>query len=132
MHSNSGTMKQMMSGTMYKQGTIVLVPLPFTDLSAQKRRPAVDISPGWFNNSYDDVVLSAITSVIPDNLSDQEDIICEISYEDLEIGTISAKSIVKIPKIFTCEQNIIEKEVAQLKRAKITEVLEKLKKFFTG
>jgi len=122
----------MMSGTMYKQGTIVLVPFPFTDLSAQKRRPALVISPGWFNNSYDDVVLSAITSVIPDNLSDQEDIICEISYEDLEIGTIPAKSIVKILKIFTCEQNIIEKEVAQLKRAKITEVLEKLKKFFTA
>lgn len=121
-----------MSGTMYKQGTIVLLPFPFTDLSAQKRRPALVISPGWFNNSYDDLILSAITSVIPDDRSDQKDIICEISYEDLEIGTIPAKSIVKIPKIFTCEQNIIEKEVAQLKRAKITEVLKKLKKFFTG
>lgn len=122
----------MMSGTMYKQGTIVLVPFPFTDLSAKKRRPALVISPGWFNNSCDNLVLSAITSVIPDDRSDQKDIICEISYEDLETGTIPAKSIVKIPKLFTCEQNIIEKKVAQLKRAKITEVLEKLKKFFTS
>ncbi len=34
----------MISGIMYNQGDIVLIPIPFTDLSNSKRRPVVIIS----------------------------------------------------------------------------------------
>lgn len=120
----------MRPGIAYKQGTIVLVPFPFTDLTGRKRRPALIISPDWYNNNYSDVVLSAITSFIPEDSLKQDNIICKISSEDMETGKMPLKSIVKITKIFTCEKTIIEKSVAQLKKPKISEVLEKLKRFF--
>ncbi len=54
----------MPSTTPYKRGDIVLVPFPFTDLSSSKRRPALVVSPDWFNSSNQDLVLVGITSQI--------------------------------------------------------------------
>lgn len=45
----------------YKKWDIVLVPFPFTDLSATKKRPALIISPNKYNN-YQDVVIAFVTS----------------------------------------------------------------------
>jgi mRNA-degrading endonuclease toxin of MazEF toxin-antitoxin module len=44
----------------------VLVPFPFTDLSGQKQRPAVVVSPSRFHP--DDLVVCAITSQVPPHL----------------------------------------------------------------
>src|SRR5256885_13254971 len=57
----------MPSTTRYKRGDIVLVPFPFTDLSSSKRRPALVVSPDWFNSSNQDLVLVGITSQIGDD-----------------------------------------------------------------
>ncbi len=40
---------------------IVLVPFPFTNLKSAKRRPALIISPGTYNQ-YEDIVIAFITS----------------------------------------------------------------------
>jgi mRNA interferase MazF len=48
--------------TSYKFGDVVLVPFPFTDQSATKRRPAVIISNADYHNAYIDVIVMAITS----------------------------------------------------------------------
>ena len=44
---------------MYKRGTIILVPFPFTDLSGSKVRPAVIVSDGAIG---DDVTVLFITA----------------------------------------------------------------------
>ncbi len=46
----------------YEFGTIVLVPFPFTDQSASKRRPAVIVSNHAYNQGRRDVVVMAVTS----------------------------------------------------------------------
>ena len=43
-------------------GDIVLVPFPFTDQSASKRRPAVVVSGRRYNEAQPDVVLMPVTS----------------------------------------------------------------------
>lgn len=48
--------------TAYRKWDIVLVPFPFTDLTAVKRRPALIISPDNYNTSGPDVVIVFITS----------------------------------------------------------------------
>jgi mRNA interferase MazF len=48
--------------TGFSFGDIVLVPFPFTDQSAVKRRPAVVISSGRYNQARPDVIIMAITS----------------------------------------------------------------------
>ena len=46
----------------YEFGAIVLVPFPFTDQSASKRRPAVVVSNRAYNRVRPDVVVMAVTS----------------------------------------------------------------------
>jgi mRNA interferase MazF len=46
--------------TTYKRGTVVLLPFPFSDLSAAKLRPAVIVSPQY---PSDDLLVVALTSV---------------------------------------------------------------------
>jgi mRNA interferase MazF len=54
----------MPSTTAYRQGDVVLVSFPFTDLTSTKKRPAVVVSPDTFNARNEDVVLVAVTSQI--------------------------------------------------------------------
>ena len=48
--------------TGYSFGDIVLVPFPFTDQSATKRRPAVVVSTERYNQERPDLIIMAVTS----------------------------------------------------------------------
>ena len=50
--------------TAYSCGDIVLVPFPFTDQSAIKKRPAVIVSSDTYNSTRPDIIIMAITSQI--------------------------------------------------------------------
>ena len=52
----------MPSTTGHSFGDIVLVPFPFTDQSATKRRPAVIVSAVQYNRERLDLIIMAITS----------------------------------------------------------------------
>ena len=51
--------------TRFEFGDIVLVPFPFTDQSAVKKRPAVVVSSATYNTERPDVIVMAVTSRIP-------------------------------------------------------------------
>ena len=44
---------------MPEQGDIVLIPVPFTDLSSQKRRPVIVVSNDTYNRSSADIVVES-------------------------------------------------------------------------
>ncbi len=48
--------------TGYEFGDVVLVPFPFTDQTAAKRRPAVVVSSAAYHRERPDLVILAITS----------------------------------------------------------------------
>jgi mRNA interferase MazF len=48
--------------TAYNYGDIVLVPFPFTDQSATKKRPAVIVSSDTYNRKRPDIIIMAVTS----------------------------------------------------------------------
>lgn len=50
--------------TGYSFGDVVLVPFPFTDQSATKRRPAVVVSSSAYHRAGPDLVIMAITSQV--------------------------------------------------------------------
>lgn len=49
---------------MYEKGNIVLIPVPFSDLSSSKKRPVLIISSNEYNKLTDEIVVMAITSKI--------------------------------------------------------------------
>jgi mRNA interferase MazF len=51
-----------MPTTRFEFGDIVLVPVPFTDQTASKRRPAAVASNAGYNRARPDLVLMAVTS----------------------------------------------------------------------
>jgi len=82
----------------FVKGDIVVVPFPFSDLSASKRRPAlvlVDL-PG------DDLILSQITSR---SVTDSMAVPLDIS--DVINGTLSTASNIRPNRLFTADENII-------------------------
>lgn len=119
----------MKSGMTYSQGSLVLVPFPFTDLSGAKKRPALVVSPDWFNRTYEDIILAAVTSA---NSTLREEIEVPLVQTDLSSGSIPQESLIKIAKLFTCHRDIVLKEVAKVSMKKVAEVLERLGEFFNG
>ncbi len=82
-------------------GDIVLIPFPFADLSNAKLRPAVVTTST--KDVYKDIVICAVSSVIPAKLSDNEFIVQPGG--DNKLRTIS---VVKIDRIATLRsKNII-------------------------
>ncbi len=49
---------------IHRQGDIVLIPIPFTNLKSNKKRPVMIISNGYYNESSQDIIAVAITSNI--------------------------------------------------------------------
>jgi mRNA interferase MazF len=52
---------------MYKQGDILLISVPFTDLTSSKKRPVLVLSNDEFNYKSEDIIVAAITSNVNDN-----------------------------------------------------------------
>jgi len=84
------------------QGDIVLVPVPFTDLTSHRRRPVVVVSNDAYHAATEDFVGVAMTS----NLKD-EPYSFEITSADLSDGTQNRPSRVRADKIYTLAQSLI-------------------------
>ena len=99
----------MISGIMYEQGDVLIVPFPFTDLSAIKQRPVLVLSKKEYNNKTDGIITCGITS----NLKDSENSVL-IENKNLLNGEIPAISRIKVDKLFTIEESIVKKRLAKI------------------
>lgn len=103
---------------MYKQGEIVVVPFPFSDLSKIKQRPVLILSKNLDNEKSDDLIICGMTS----NIKDSKYSVL-LDNKNLIEGSIPKPSRVKIDKLFTISQDIVKKKVARLNQ----ETFEKVK-----
>ena len=91
----------------YKQGDIVLVLFPFSDLSNQKQRPAIILSNDIVNFSSDVVVAQITSQIKNDGFS---------FYLDRKFLTtpLIKDSEVRCHKIFSADKTIIRKSISSL------------------
>ncbi|MBM3130174.1 MAG: type II toxin-antitoxin system PemK/MazF family toxin [Chloroflexi bacterium] len=89
---------------MPEQGDIVLIPIPFTDLSSHKRRPVIVISNDAYNHNTADMVVVAMTSN-PESVNYS----FAITSSDLEKGGLNRPSRIRVDKIYTLSQSIVVK-----------------------
>ena len=106
---------------LYKQGEIVIVPFPFSDLSNIKQRPVLVLSKTIENEKNEDIITCGITSNLKDSIHS-----ILIENENLQDGSIPNRSRIKLDKLFTLNQNMIKKRIARLNK----ETFEKVKKEF--
>ena len=89
-------------------GDIVLVPFPFTDQSATKRRPAVVVSSASYNATRPDVILMAVTSQVRETPG-----FAEVRIADWEgAGLLKASAIKAV--ILTLERGLVVRRLGAL------------------
>ncbi len=100
-----GTIRRMRGGMKFRQGDIILIPFPYSDLTGAKRRPALIISNS--NLKGNDKVCCLVTS---NKISDG----VLIGDKDFEEGKLPFKSFVKSHRIFCVDERIIIKKLARV------------------
>jgi mRNA interferase MazF len=104
---------------MPDQRDILLVPIPFTDLSSQKLRPVVVVSNNVYNHKTTDLVVVAMTSNPLET-----DYSFTITSDDLEKGTLNHSGKVRVDKIYTISKSIVVKSFGRVN----VNVLERIRK----
>lgn len=90
------------------KGKIVLVPFPFTDLSAAKLRPALVLV-----ESETDSVVAFISSRIPREPATTEVLIPQ-EHRDFRLTGLKTASVVKLDKVATVARSIILGEIGEI------------------
>lgn len=106
---------------MYNQGDILLIPIPFSDLSTNKKRPVLVLSNSIYNKEAEDIIVIAITS----NLSEKRYSLL-INNCDMQEGNLKVTSCIKIDKIYTLSKFIVIKKFGSVKPEILEQTKEKL------
>ena len=106
---------------MIKQGDIVLLEYPFSNLEEKKLRPALIISNNSFNKNSSDCIMVPLTSVIKD-----EPYSIIVDSKDLSEGKLLKISRIKADKIFSIEKNLIKIKIGKVNQ----NTFEKVKNIF--
>ncbi len=97
---------------------VVVLPFPFSDLSASKKRPALVLAA----LDHDDYILCQITSKVKD---DKYSITLEEN--DFANGSLNRQSFIRPNRLFTAHRSLILYKVGSIKTEKIKEVINTVK-----
>lgn len=101
----------------FVKGDVIVVPFPFSDLTAAKRRPALVLA----TLEGDDVILCQITSrTIRDSYAQS------IEDEHFADGGLRQPSNVRPNRVFTADSRIILYKIGRLRSDKLNEITEKV------
>jgi mRNA interferase MazF len=103
------------------KGEVVVLPFPFSDLSASKKRPALVAA----TLSGDDLILCQITS---HPIRDTYAISLELS--DFQAGGLNQSSQIRPNRLFTADSKIIRYGVGVVSASKLQEVTQALIQLF--
>jgi mRNA interferase MazF len=109
-----------MKNSLYKQGDIVLIPFPFSNLRSVKTRPGLIISNSLLGG--DDMIVLGITS--QKKLGHH----VKVQNKNLSEGKLPVDSYIKIGKVVSLNKGLIRTRVAKLCDATMFQVIEEHKK----
>jgi len=106
---------------MYSQREILLIPVPFTDLTSQKKRPVLVLSNSEYNTASSDLIVAAITSQVTGKPFE-----VSLNNEDMAHGTLKVNSCIRADKIYTLSQDIVVKKFGQIHKSKFEQTKAKI------
>ena len=107
--------------TTYSFGDVVLVPFPFTDQTATKKRPAIVVSSPGYNNALPDLILMALTGHLSGHPR-----IGEVVVSDWKAAGLLKASTIK-PILTTIEKSLIIRTLGRLRPQDFIALREALK-----
>lgn len=108
---------------MYKFGTVVLVPFPFTDLTSTKVRPALVLSRADAQST--DVILCFITSQLQER-GKRGRFLIENTNKHFKASGLKVDSLLRFDKLATLSKKLVLGELGVLHK----DILKKAKKEF--
>jgi len=105
------------------KGDVVVVPFPFSDLAAAKKRPALVLSV----LRGDDIILCQITSQ-----QTKDGYAIPLREDELRDGTLRQDSNIRPNKLFTADRSLILYKAASLKTAKVQQVAQRVCEIIKG
>ena len=106
---------------MPSQGDIVLIPVPFTDLSSTRRRPVIVISNDGYHATTEDMVVVAMTS--NPNVTPYSFV---LTNADLLAGSLNRPGTVRSDKIYTLSQKLVVKTFGRVRETVLDEISKRL------
>lgn len=111
---------------MIEQGSLLLVPFPFSDQSGRKVRPVIVISNDEFNKNSEDLIVIGVTSNIS---KDKYSII--LTNNDLEAGKLLSQCCIKAENILKVDKDIIIKNIGKVNKNKLKTAIDILVEIFS-
>ena len=105
---------------MYNQREIVLVPFPYSDLTASKQRPALIISNSKVNRSEDRICCLITSNSFNEGML--------IENKNFEKGKLPFKSWIKVNRIFSVNEKIIRRKLCTLNKEFHNKILGEINK----
>jgi mRNA interferase MazF len=102
---------------MPERGDLLLVPFPFTDLSASKRRPVLALTA---SDSYGDFIALPVTS------RPQAEHSLPITAADLVSGALPAASWIRTNRVVTLNASLVVKTVGRVSERVVAAAVERL------
>jgi len=97
------------------KGDVVVLPFPYSDLSASKKRPALVLA----TPKDDEAIVCQITTQ-----TSRADYVISLTETDFSQGKLKEASYIRPNHIFMAEPKIIQYSVGKLKPLKVEEVIE--------
>lgn len=114
-----------MKYSKFEQGDIFIAKNPFSNLQEEKVRPAIVVSPNYYNNLFDDIVILGITSKDKD-----EKFSIKITNSDLKEEKLRVDSNIRVDKPLSISKDILEHKITSLKPETLRKLKEKIKEFY--
>lgn len=106
-----------------KQRDVVILPVPFSDQTAQKARPAIVVSNDKINANSEDIIFVPLTSVLKDAPYS-----ILITDNNLSEGKLAAPSRARADKIFTAHKSLIKIRIGSIKQNILNEIKKEINK----
>ena len=105
-----------------KQGDIVIIEFPFSDLAEKKIRPAVVLSNATYNKHHN-VILAGI-------YGKENSCSVEITNKDLVSKRLVKKSFISLQNIFSADKKVVGRVIDSVSEKKLAEVIERTFSYF--
>ena len=95
---------------MYKQGDVLLISVPFSDLSSAKRRPVLVISNDEYQFASEDMLVAAVTSNLRENR-----LAVALEQQHMLEGNLPKPSCIRADKLYTLAKSIVIKKIGSVR-----------------